>query len=117
MSRELDTEEGFYEGLSDIDIKTLFTASFGSVKTEFMKVPFEIRLTVFPVDTLIKVQDAYVTWDGFVSGSMQIIKEYDNKNLKSLKKAVEKLDNTAIKGIFDDALNSMKELLPKNFVE
>jgi hypothetical protein len=93
ISVNFDTfNKEFFEDLSDIDIKNLLISSFKVVKTDFMKIPLDIRLTTFPNDLLIKIHRIYGSWELLVSLCLQIIKEYENHNIKNLKESLQARD-------------------------
>lgn len=83
-------------------------------QTQFMKIPFDLRLTIFPIEVLVTVHGAYYAWEVFGRSFFRIMKEYESGNVKDWKEAVKNIKPDKVKKVADEALELMKEFLPES---
>lgn len=109
----------WWETQPELDIKNILASALELDRTELMKIPFDVRLTLFPIDVLISIQNSYYYWKVFASAAMRALKEYEKGNVtgEEYRNIVMKLAPDNIKENVDEALKLMKTYLPKNIVE
>src|SRR5206468_3213729 len=85
----------------DYDFAKISTMVLETSKMEYLKIPFDVRLTLFTPEIFYNLQTTYEALEGFVKGFLLLMKDYQEGVLKNPKEALKKLGPDLLKEEID----------------
>jgi hypothetical protein len=110
-------DENVWKDAKSLEYSKMLKSLVESYKFEFLKLPFDVRLTLFDIVVLYTVQTAYDAVGAFMRSFMLLLQEDEAVPVAKLKDGVEKLAPWNIKELVDQAVKELERILPKSIVD
>lgn len=103
--------EGFMNSKDRLEV---VAGLFETFRLEYLKIPFDTRLTLFNPTILYYVETAYINFEAFRRGFSFLLKKTIAADWED---AVKKLRPDVVKETIDTAINNLKDEVPSELIK
>ena len=108
--------KGFWHQTS-YDVKKVMAGIFKTSKLEYLKIPFDIRLTLFAPKVLYDIQNAYEGFEGFTKQFLNFLEQHPISSPAELEGAMKQLGLPFTREVIDLAITSLNDFVPESIRE